>query len=483
MRSRAARSLLSSNPRLPFTVAAAHQAHLDAAVRAIAAKDARALADALQVIAENKTPAPAEALWRAAGGQGDAAIMDVLLSAHATRREIASLCYSAWQGSVITHNQNVMTWLGACEVATLNYEEKAALAGLAVREGHTHIAREMIAPACALGPQLAEKKIKLLVNYLHACSANDRAELALDILRDHFSAADGVFSPHNNAYHNIVIRAAVEGHARTFQALIDHGGDYLNDDHIGQMLVAALDKNNTECARIAQRFGGDPLAFDNAAIRYAVRNLSTAINMQGAHAEARADEIERRLSVVETLLASGASPDAAVKAVHQWVRREFCAETIARIDACAQGLRARNTARLMPQEAVSIEEALQPHVYRDAHLPTVHGRYEGVLHQAARHRVLDVILRRGVVPMPDAATWAAKNPAGMTLVDLAAASGQLSTLLAVDFWTGRVNALRTMLSVLDEKHLSADERGALVHKVQLETLDTQRRASNGRFKL
>lgn len=483
MRPRAARTLLSSSPRLPFTVAAAHQAHLDAAVRAIAAQDARALADALQIIAENKTPAPAEVLWRAAGGQGDAAIMDVLFAAHGQRREIASLCYSAWQGSVIMHNQGVMTWLSTCTDATLNYEEKAALAGLAVREGHAHIARDMIAPACALGPQLAEKKTKLLVNYLHACSANDRAELALDILRAHFSPSDGIFSPHNNAYHNIVIRAAIEGHARTLQTMLDHGGDYLNDDHVGQILVAALDKNNLDCARIAHRFGGDPLAFDNAAIRHAVRNLATVINAQDAHAAARADEIERRLSIVETLLASGANPDAAATAVHQWVRKEHCDETMARIDAFAQGARARNTARLMPQEAVSLEDALKPQVYRDSHVPTVHGRYEGLLHHAARHRVLDLMLRRGSVPMPDAATWAAKNPAGMGLVDLAAASGQLSALLAPDFWTGRVNALRTMLSALDEKYLSAENRSALVHRVQLETLDAQSRASNGRFKL
>ncbi len=483
MRSRAARTRLSPSSRLPFQVAAAHQARVDAALRAIAAQDARALRDTLVIIAENNVPAPAEILWRAAGGQGDSAVLAALYDTHGQRRDIASLCHAAWQGAVIAHNDAALTWLAACDAAYTNYEEKAALAGLAVREGHAALARALIAPACGLGPQLAEKKIKLLVNYLHACSANNRAELALEILTAHFSAADGVFSPFNNAFHNIAIRAAAEGHARTFQALLDHGIDYLNDDHIGQMLVAALDKNNIECARIAQRFGGDPLAFDNAAIRHAVRNLATALNARDAHADARADEIERRMGIVDTLLATGANPVAAIQAVGQWVRPDLCAETIARIDASTQNLRARNAARLMPQQTLDDDAALAPQVYRDPHVPTVKGCYEGLLHHAARHRVLDILLRREMIALPDSVVWTAKNPAGVRLVDLAAASGQLDILLSPDFWTGRVAPLRALLSVIDDKYLPPQARHALLHKVQLDTLEARQRASNGQFKL
>ena len=484
MRSRAARTRLAPSSRLPFTVAAAHQAHLDASLAAIAAKDARKLADTLVIITENKVAAPAELLWRAAGGQADADIMAVLYDAHRTQtRTIGNLCHSAWQGAVIANNVAVMSWLSSCDEAMLNYEEKAALAGLAVREGYSVLARELITPVRNLGPQLADKKTKLLVNYLHACSANNRAELALEILDAHFSPSDGVFSPHNSAFQNIVMRATVEGHARTLQAMLDHGADYLSDDHIGQLLVAALDKNNVECARIAQRFGGDPLSFDNAAIRHAVRHLATALNAQDVNANARADEIDRRMVIVETLLAGGANPFVARQAVAQWVKSECAPEALARIDACADGLQARHTARLLPPAALSIEDGMMPRVYRDPHLVTVNGRYEGIFHQAARHRVLDVMMRRGFLPLNDAALWEAKNPAGTRLIDLAAASGQLAVMLSPDLWAGKVGALRTMLSCVDGKDLSEEDRGALLHKAQLETLKMQRSENKGRFKL
>lgn len=483
MRSRAARTRLAPTSRLPFAVAAAHQAHLDGALAAIAAKDARKLADQLVIIAENKTPAPAELMWRAAGGQANADIMATLYAAHSTRHEIYSLCHSAWQGAVIANNTAVMDWLLTCEQAMLNYEEKAALAGLAVREGHTALARDMIAPACALGPLLADKKVKLLVNYLHSCSANNRADLAVEMLTAHFGAGNTVFSPHNNAFQNIVIRAASEGHARTLQALLDHGADYLSDDHIGQLLVAALDKNNLDCARIAQRFGGDPLAYDNAAIRHAVRNLATALNAQDANPYARADEIDRRMTIVETLLAAGANPFVAQQAVTQWVRKDIVDEAVARIAAIADGAQARHLARLLPPAALALEDGMQPRVYRDPHLATVNGRYEGIFHQMARHRVLDAMVRRNLLPLHEAALWSTKNPAGMRLIDLAAASGQLQDLLVVDLWAGRLGGLRVMLSAVDEKHLSAADRAAFLHKVQLETLKQQRSESKGRFKL
>ncbi len=483
MRSRAARTRLAPTSRLPFAVAAAQQAYLDGAIAAIAGKDARKLADLLVIITENKAAVPAELLWRAAGGQSDANIMATLYAAHSTRREIYSLCHSAWQGAVIANNTDVMQWLTGCEQAMLNYEEKAALAGLAVREGHADLAREMIAPAAALGAQLADKKIKLLVNYLHACAANNRAELALEILTAHFSPSDGVFSPHNAAFHNIAIRAAAEGHARTLQALLDHGADYLSDDHIGQLLVAALDKNNIDCARIAQRFGGDPLAFDNAAIRHAVRHLATACNARDANPHARSDEIERRMAIVEMLLAAGANPFVAQLAVAQWMHKDVVPEISARIDACASGLKSRHLARLLPPAPLALEDGMMPRVYRDPHLATVNGRYEGIFHQMARHRVLDVAARRGVLPLGDVALWTTKNPAGVRLIDLAAASGQLNTLLEADLWAGKLGALRNLLSTVDARHMSQDACAALLHQAQLETLKQQRSESKGRFKL
>lgn len=476
---RAPRTGLSSR----FQSAAAFQPYLDAALGAIASGDARKLADSLQIIAENKVVVAPESMWQAAGRHGDAAIFSVLADAHITKRSPRPLFTAAWQGAVIANNTPAMAWLASSDAYIASYEDKAALAGLAVREGHSELARELLAPTTRLGAQLADKKNKLLVNYLHACAANDRHALAIEVLNAHFANGGSVFAPHNDAYHDIVMRAATGGHVQTLQVLLDHGADYLSDQHIGQLMVAALDKNHRECARAVQRYGVSMLHYSNAAMRRAARNLSGALNAADAQSEAGREAISHHMAIVEMLLSIGANPQTAQSAVEKYTRKDLCAEAQAQIDACAQAQHARQLARLMPDGAMTWQQAMNPQVYRDALLPTLSGCYEGFAHHAARHRILLDMMQRGLLPWPDRASWEEKSPAGVRLVDMALASGQMQTLLEPSVWAGKITALRALLSVIDEKEIGEDARSALLHKVQLETLEAQRRSSKGRFKL
>lgn len=473
------------SPRADFqSVATRFQPQVDAGLRAIAANDARALADTLQIIAEGKLPIALEIFWRNAGN-ADVAICDVLLAAHKDRRDLSMLLHAAWQGAVINNNATVMKWLDDQMPMGLGFEERAALASLAVRENHLELAERLIAPVRKLGPAMRDKQSKLLVNYLHACAANNRSATALDVIKVHFSGHNDVFSAHNNTYHDIVIRAANSGHAGMVRKMLDVGHHYMNDDHMAQLMVMALDKGHEDCVHAALAYGADVQAHDSAALRHAVRHLATAVNAQvkgGITLDTR-DEIARRFVMVERLMAAGANPRVAMAAAEQHIY-DVAARTqvIARVAAYAQDLRGRNLERLLPAGKIDAESALAPRVYRDTGL-SPSGRFEGLLHQAARHRVLDELIRRNLIDATDSQIWQHKNPAGQTLAAVAQASGHMTELLDPALWAGNVAGCAALLGVLDDKVVDGDARSRLLRAVKLTTIRAQAGSGKGKYKL
>ena len=446
----------------------------DTGLAAIDAGDAASLRGIFTRAAESKTSTANEDYWRAAGQAGHAEVLDLLHAEHKDRRDFGRLFFAAWQGAINAGNAAAIAWLEDYARPSLNYEEKANLAGLALRQGDETLALRLLQPTLALGPAMAERRKKLLVDFLHVCAANGRGAMAVRILGQHFAQGDGVFSHHNDAYFNILVRALTGGHAGAFAQMAKAGHDYLTDEHIDRFLVMALDKRVMQAVPALVALGADPAAHDSASVRHVARLLAEAEQAVATGQDFARDARDERRALLKSLLHAGGSPQVAQAQADLFcdsaAARAAMQGAIARMEDQLQGLHAERLQIGRPRDS---GEALRPDVQ------AVTGRYESFLHQAARHRLLDRYMR--VTGGLDADCWQAKNPAGQTLLGLAIASGHLPALLSQDLWLHRGDALRDFLALVPEKMIDASAKAALVQQMHLAGLKA--RAQAGKWRL
>lgn len=449
----------------------------DTGLAAIGSGDAPALRGVFARAAEGKTSTANEDYWRAAGQAGHADILDLLHAEHKDRRDFGRLFFAAWQGAVNAGNADAIAWLEDYARPSLTYEEKANLACLAARQGDEALALRLLQPMLSLGEGLADRRKKLLVDFLHACAANGRGRLGAAILQDHFANGGGIFSHHNDAYFNILVRALTGGHAAAFVQMAKAGHDYLADEHIDRFLVAALDKRVLPAIPSLLALGADPAAHDSASVRHVARQLAEAEQAVATGQDFARDSRDERRALLKSLLHAGGSPQVALAQAEMFcdspAARAAMQEAIMRMEDDLQSLHA---ARLQLARPRSAADAVR------ADVQAVTGRYESFLHQTARHRVLDRYLRMAAPAVIDTDTWQARNPAGQTLVGLAIASGHLPALLSQDLWLHRGEGLREFLFLVPEKMMDDATKAALVQQLHLAGLKARAQAGKWRLK-
>ncbi len=449
-----------------FQAAAALQKQIDLVRVAIASDDAAALRDLLPVLETHKpSDEDRHTLWRLAGEKAQADTLDLLLSHNPKPFSLRSLMYSAWEGAVSTDNEAAMLWLVQNEKSALALRKQADLAVQAARAGHEGLARRMIAPVCAAEHLLPGVRNKLVSMCLHACSGRGLTALATELMQGYFYKERKFFLTEHAIFRDIVMCAAVGGHKPALQMLLEEGAPYVTPDQLSQLLLAALSNSQRECAEVLLEQGANPLPYNSVPARYAARMLVRHIN------GCQTAEVAADYAVLEEVLARGAHP-AVVRLEFAALAAERKKEADAWLDTTLARLREEHAARLLAVASTDSKIAQAVRTFNNKKWTMVWR--ESVLHQAARHRVLDKLLAKGVLPFPDAEMWRARNPSGQPLVDLVVASGQVEQMLLRDLWVGKTGALHVFLAQLDERVISTKDKSSLISAVQAATAHGRR---------
>ncbi len=449
-----------------FNATARREAAFAEIRRAIEAQSAEDLRLAVARADEDRVAINRETVWRLAAMANNAELLEALWTLDEERRDVDTVIIAAWQGAIMADAGNAIVWLDHVLRPGVSLDATASLAALALKY-NPELARVLIQPVRDMPTAQQVKKDRLLIDYLHAAAANGRDATLADILSTEFVEGQRVFAPETTRYQAIVQRAVTADQPMTVAVLLRQGQGYLSDAQLDALLVAACDHGLPRVAGALTSVGASPLALQGAALKHVARHLGEMAPTAGAEAPARV--------LADIILAAGANADALVAAVGRAARDE------------------KNAATLMDEVTRRAEAAAYVHLLSLRRLPAARdrsqrlqpmsylGRHEGLLHRAARHRVLAPLLAEGVLSPLSVEDWRAKNSAGQSVMDLALASGATTTLLQPEAWQNHTAALRAFLTVLPDEALPGPARVTLMQHVQQQ--DDRARAARRKYRL